>query len=381
MRAVRQCADRRAGMLLLLGLAGVAWHNWRQWQRDKALLAHRADPAPLPPLEEWPALPLVSVLVAAWNEADMIERHLESFLQLRYLNKELVLCAGGDDGTYELAKRYGGPQVTVLAQQPGEGKQRALERSFAQSRGEVIFLTDADCLLSDEAFERTLYLVARDEEEASTGTSRPLPEQLGNPFLVSQASTQLYSSLHLPDYWSGLLGRNAALRRELLQRSRGLAAPAATGTDYVLAKELVRSGARIRQVPHSQVFTRYPTGARPYLQQQRRWLRNVALHGQHYGADDEVRASLRTSLVGVAMLVTPVIAFLAAPWLLAAWGVVAAQALFARLRYLAFGTRLLGRPVRAVDVVSQGPLFLLDLVGWAQPLLDYARRGPMRWER
>ena len=123
----------------------------------------------MPPLDAWPELPLVSVLVAAWNEAAHINRHIESFLALRYPNKELVLCAGGNDGTLDLAYACAGPQVELLPQAPGEGKQRALARSFHQARGEVIFLTDADCELADEPFERTLWPVIGYGEQVATG--------------------------------------------------------------------------------------------------------------------------------------------------------------------------------------------------------------------
>jgi len=66
------------------------------------------------------------------------------------------LAPWGEDGTFKLASRHVGPQVKVLRQAPGEGKQRALARAFDETRGEVIFFTDADCLLADETFERTI---------------------------------------------------------------------------------------------------------------------------------------------------------------------------------------------------------------------------------
>lgn len=362
------------GKVFLLALAGVGWHNWRMWQRDKALLQRRAKVEPLPPLESWPNLPFVSVLVAAWNEAQMIEQHIQSFRSLRYPRKELILCAGGPDGTYNIARRHAGEGLVVLEQQAGEGKQRALARGFAQSRGGIIFLTDADCILDDQAFEHTLYPVATGEEQVCTGASRPLSQQLQNPFVVSQAASQIYSSLSMPDYVPGLLGRNCAVHRDLLQRSRGLGAPAATGTDYVLAKELARCGAHIRQVPHSRMLTHYPASPRSYLQQQRRWLRNVALHGRRYGAHDEMVASLCTSLIGMTMLFLPFLGILLTPWLLVVWCGLVAQALFARLRYLGIASRILTRPVRPADVAWQVPLFLLDLVAWTQPLVDYVRQ-------
>ena len=105
LRNINRLANRHAGKLLVVGLVGVAFYNWRQWQKDKAFLAVRSEPEPLPPLETWPELPLVSVLVAAWNESEHIDRHIQSFLALRYPHKELVLCAGGNDDTYERAAR------------------------------------------------------------------------------------------------------------------------------------------------------------------------------------------------------------------------------------------------------------------------------------
>ncbi|UCC53881.1 MAG: hypothetical protein JSV68_07890, partial [Anaerolineaceae bacterium] len=73
---VRTRFDRLALPLGLLGIAAVAAYNWRLWQRDKSFLADRKQPEPLPPLDAWPELPLVSVLVAAWNEAAHINRHI-----------------------------------------------------------------------------------------------------------------------------------------------------------------------------------------------------------------------------------------------------------------------------------------------------------------
>lgn len=378
LRQANRLANRLAWPLLLLGLAAVALRNWRLWQEDQAFLARRGQPAPLPPLAAWPELPLVSVLVAAWNEAAHIERHIASFRALRYPHKELVLCAGGEDGTYELAARQAGPDLRVLRQETDEGKQRALARAFRVTQGAVIFLTDADCLLADEPFERTLWPVIAKGEQAATGSSQPLPEQLADPFAFTQAASQIYSALHGPLYAPGILGRNCAVQRHLLAETAALEAPAPTGTDYVLAKTLVLAGVRIRQVSESRVPTDYPTTATAYMRQQRRWLRNVVLHGRRFGAASEMRASLRTSLIGAAMVLLPLVGIALAPWLLAVWGVLAGQALAARLRYRSFAELVLERQARPGDAAWQVPLMLLDFVTWTQPLVDYVRQRD-RW--
>ena len=130
MRRINQFMNRHAGKLLLVGMGASALYNWHLWRRDKNYMSNREELDPFLPLDEWPALPKINALVPAWNEADHIEAHIHSFLNLRYPNKELVLVAGGVDGTYQMAKLLSGDQVKVLQQFPGEGKQKALQRGL-----------------------------------------------------------------------------------------------------------------------------------------------------------------------------------------------------------------------------------------------------------
>lgn len=354
-----------------LGIAAVAWHNWRLWQQDKALLAKRSQPEPLPAIEDWSSLPQVSVLVAAWNEAAQIERHIQSFQALRYPYKELILCAGGEDGTYALASRLAGDQVTVLEQQPGEGKQRALRHCLPLAQGDIIFLTDADCELDDEVFERTCYLIAIGMERVCTGGSRPSPELMQNSFVMIQAATQVYHALRAPSYASGLLGRNCAVERMLLEQSGGLDADAPTGTDYVLAKKLVQTGARIRHIPESRIATSYPMSTSKYIRQQNRWLRNIVLHGPRFGAFDEVRASLTTSAIGIGMLLMPIGIIVFGPVLLMAWFSLLVYAFLSRLRYLHVAGIILHQPLKREQIAVQVPIMFLDFFAWSQSLLSY----------
>jgi glycosyltransferase involved in cell wall biosynthesis len=363
-------ANRRAGKLLLLGLVGVAWHNWRLWQRDKARLAELGQLGPPPDWHDWPDLPQVSVLVAAWNEADLIQRHIESFLALRYPYKELVLNAGGADGTYELAMRYAGPQVTVLQQQFGEGKQAALRRCLAASGGEFLFLTDADCLLNEEAFARTLAPLVLEGEAVATGTSRPLAEELAKPFVVYQWCTDIYVAARYRDYVPGILGRNCAVTRQALGQIGGFQAEIRTGTDYHMAKRLLKQGYRIRYVADSTIESRYPETVLSYWRRQSRWIRNLVLHGPAFGAHDEVAMALRASLVGLSMLLLPAAALLAGPVLLALWGVLLFQAFLAKLRYAAFGHLSQRAPVTARQLVWTPAYMLADFVAWSRPLVD-----------
>jgi len=370
LKTLNQLANRHAGKLFLLGLVGVAWYNWRQWQRDKARLAELGKPEPPPDWHEWVELPLVSVLVAAWNEAEMIEQHIESFLSMRYPNKELILCAGGDDGTYEIARRHTGEGMVVLEQQASEGKQAALRRCLAEAGGELIFLTDADCQLNDEAFTRTQAPLVLEREAAATGRSRPLAEQLAEPFTVYQWCTDIYVAAQYGDYVPGILGRNCAVTRQALEQIDGFKVNVRTGTDYHMAKSLLRQGYRIRHVGDSTIESRYPATVRSYWRRQSRWVRNLMIHGPASGAHDEVVMALRTSLVGLAMLLSPLAALLVGPVVLASWGVLFFQAFLAKMRYAGFARLLLRAPVTVRQLVWTPAYLLADFVAWSRPLVD-----------
>ncbi len=376
MTALWTWLNNQAHWLFLGGAAlAAAWHLF-QWRRDAALVGClRALAGDTPVLR---ATPRVSVLVAAWNEAEMIQEHIASFLRLEYPNKELILCAGGDDGTGELARRHAGERVVVLEQQPGDGKQGALRRCLSRATGDIVFLTDADCLLDDDAFARTLAPLLLHGEDAATGSSQPLERQRSNPFVAHQWCADIYASARLPEFVAGALGRNCAVTREALDRIGGFDADVRTGTDYHMAKRLLQEGYRIRYARDSAIETRYPETARAYWRRQSRWVRNLMVHGPTFGARGEVAQALRTSLVGLAMLALPFAAIALGPVVLALWGALFAAAFLAKLRYARFARLYRGVDIGWKQIALTPAYMLVDFVAWSLPLIDLLLRRE-RW--
>ena len=334
---LRTRLDRYALPLVLSGAAAAAIYNWRLWERDKALLARKGEAEPLLPLESWPERPMVSVLVAAWNEREHIERHIESFLALRYPHKELVLCAGGDDDTLALASRYAGPQVKVFEQKPGEGKQRALVRCFAETRGEIIFLTDADCELSDTSFERTLWPVVSEGEKVATGCSRPYENQVADPFTLCQWAPTFYlQTTNNSTKSPGILGRNVCLTRELLDQAWDSDETVATGTDYYLALRIRSRGQIIRRVPESEVATEFPGTAQHYLRQQTRWVKNLVIWGLRFEDWHHVGVAAISMTLGISMVILPLLLPVLGLPILLIYCVMWTHVIFARFRYVRF---------------------------------------------
>lgn len=249
--------------------------------------------------------PFLSVLVPIWNERHLITVLVAAIRVLAYQPRELVLCAGGPDGSYAEAQRFAAPDVVVLEQQAGEGKQRALERCFRASRGDILFLTDADARPTEDAVAATLAPILAGEVEAATGTREPLPELRALPLIAYQWALEVAGSAAIPDASSGMLGSNAALTRHAAVRAGSFAWEAATGTDYTLACHLRAAGFTIRFVRASHMPVGLAITLQDYSRQRSRWLRNLVLVGRRYDDRTVVRQGIRPMLLGIVFVILP----------------------------------------------------------------------------
>lgn len=355
-------------ILLLTGLIVVAVYNYHLWSRDKKLIRQvQFRNQNMPRLNRFPK---VSAIVAAWNEQKYIDQHIGSFLALDYPGIELILCAGGTDDTFKIAARYLDKRLTLLKQYPGEGKQTALGRCLDLASGEVIYLTDADCLFSKEALIRLLAPVVNQGESVVSGTSRPFDEQMSKsiPFNIWVAYMSL--SARTPKYVEGIMGRNSVITRAALDSIGGLKFEARIGTDYQLAKRLIKSGFAIRYVGESILASNYPTSFKAYQQRQSRWLRNLLVYGRRFGAKEDVYSAGRTMVTGIVMLLAPFTSILLGTWVCIIWSLLLFHAFLSRVRYALFTKRIYCFTLSVTHFLTIIPLLLIDFVVWASTAFD-----------
>ena len=97
--------------------------------------------------------PLVTVLIAAYNERAIIERTIRSVLDSSYGNLEvIVIDDGSKDGTAdEVAARFGDDARVLLLRQQNGGKAAALGHGLGHARGEIFVGFDADTQIDPAA--------------------------------------------------------------------------------------------------------------------------------------------------------------------------------------------------------------------------------------
>jgi glycosyltransferase involved in cell wall biosynthesis len=106
-------------------------------------------------------LPLVSVVIPAFNGAEFIGATIESILAQRWPLEVLVVDDGSTDATPEIVRRLGEPVRYI--RQENAGTAAARNRAVAESRGEFIALLDQDDLWVPGKLERQIPRFAEDE--------------------------------------------------------------------------------------------------------------------------------------------------------------------------------------------------------------------------
>jgi len=96
----------------------------------------------------------VSLILAAHNEEEVIERTLERCLSTEYPRDRLEILLGSDassDRTVEIARKFEADGVRVLAFPERRGKLAVVRDCAREARGEILAFSDANTLLRPDA--------------------------------------------------------------------------------------------------------------------------------------------------------------------------------------------------------------------------------------
>ncbi|MDB5100308.1 MAG: glycosyl transferase family 2 [Cyanobacteria bacterium RYN_339] len=124
-----------------------------------------------------PGLPMVTLLIAAHNEEDVIAAKIENSLALDYPADRLeimVVADGCSDRTCEVVSRYVHLGVRLVVQEPRAGKVAALNRGVPMAQGEVVVGSDANAMYRPDALRRLVRHFEDPEVGMAAGEKRVL---------------------------------------------------------------------------------------------------------------------------------------------------------------------------------------------------------------
>jgi cellulose synthase/poly-beta-1,6-N-acetylglucosamine synthase-like glycosyltransferase len=101
--------------------------------------------------------PMVTIVIAAFNEEEAIGATIENKLALDYPREKLeilVISDGSTDRTDAIVGSFAERNVRLLRQEPRAGKTSALNMAVPQARGEIIVFSDANSIYAPDALRK-----------------------------------------------------------------------------------------------------------------------------------------------------------------------------------------------------------------------------------
>ena len=144
--------------------------------------------------------PDVTLIISAFNEADVIEEKIRNSLDMEYPKERLevvVVSDASDDETDDIVKKFEECGVRLLRMRERSGKTLGLNAAVAEARGELLVFSDANAMYKRDAIKA---LVRNFADESIVPYNRlistlPLDKMMEMTGLNVEAQPDPYSSV------------------------------------------------------------------------------------------------------------------------------------------------------------------------------------------
>ena len=197
--------------------------------------------------EEIAPLPLISVIIAAYNEEKAIGEKLENILSLDYPPDRfevLIASDGSTDGTEAIIQSYEGHGIKLLSL-PRQGKAAALNAAVAASKGDILVFSDANSIYKADAL-RALVRPFADPEIGGVAGNQCYVKKNGASFVGAGERSYWDFDRIMKQFESragntiSATGAIYAIRRSLFQ-----AVPEGVTDDFVTSTSVIAQGYRL----------------------------------------------------------------------------------------------------------------------------------------
>lgn len=203
--------------------------------------------------QEHPELPFVSILVAAYNEEEIITDKIINTLDLNYPKDKLhiiFITDGSTDRTAEKVKEY--PEIVLLHEDVRAGKMAAIKRAIPLIKDEITVFTDANTFLNKNALLELVKHYQDTKVGAVAGEKRILVEETADASSAGEGFYWKYESLlKKMDYE---LYSNVGAAGELFSIRTALYQPVESDTiidDHMIAMRIAEQGYIIAYEPNA----------------------------------------------------------------------------------------------------------------------------------
>jgi len=171
---------------------------------------------------------MISIVIPTLNEERYLPLLLESIKKQNFFDYEIIVAdAGSTDKTLEIAKNFG--CKIVAGGLPAKGRNEGVK----VASGEVVFFCDADVILPDKFFERTLNEFKKRNLELASFCITPLPKHWFSKLVLNICYNWPVALLEkvLPHAATGIL-----VKKELFNKAGGFDEDIKLSEDHSLVR-------------------------------------------------------------------------------------------------------------------------------------------------
>ncbi|MBI1861765.1 MAG: glycosyltransferase family 2 protein [Deltaproteobacteria bacterium] len=194
--------------------------------------------------------PTVDLIIAAYNEARVIEKKLRNCGELSYPPERIevmVVSDGSTDETPKIVERMGGAKS--LFESPRQGKSNALNRAVASTEAEILLFSDANTFYRPDS----VGFLMRHFSDPQVGGVSGLKKILQKAGRASARGDQTYWSLEsMIKEWQSSVGSVSTADGEIFAMRRSLwrpLDPAVINDDMALTLAIIQQGKRVLYEP------------------------------------------------------------------------------------------------------------------------------------
>ena len=259
------------------------YHFFLYFLRDKRYarsLLKETDPNIIK-LDDLIELPLINIVIPAWNESDGFFNCLTSIIELTYPKIQVIINAGGSEETLEIANSFKHYKNFKILHQKGGGKLKAINECFPHITEGIVYLIDADTLLSDEILLRMIYPLINNGEYVVIGGTRPMIDQEKKDLI---RYLRISRNMNFKGKFSRYLkahisGANTCMKYEVIKTMKKFSEDKEYAVERSQAADIVSSGYKIYRLVdyRGRIYTRLPDTLKKWMKQRIRWVSNYII--------------------------------------------------------------------------------------------------------
>jgi len=198
-------------------------------------------------------LPSVTVLIAAWNEEDIIDEKVLNTLKIDYPKDKIqiiFITDGSTDETSARIEKY--EDVVLLHENIRTGKMAAIKRAMPFVENEILVFTDANTFLNEASIKELVKHYQNQKVGAVAGEKRIMVDDLADASSAGEGFYWKYESRLKK--WDYELYSNVGAAGELFSIRTALYQPVETDTiidDHMIAMRIAEKGFIIAYEPNA----------------------------------------------------------------------------------------------------------------------------------